>query len=295
MCGELKKWLEKSPNLVLDFFENKAFLVTGGCGSIGRALVEELLKHKPRVVRVLDNDENRLFNLQQELNLPNMRFFIGDLRDKDRLITAMEDVDIVAHCGALKHIHLCELNPFEALKSNVIGTQNLIEATLIEGTVERFVTISTDKAVQPESVMGATKLLAEKLTLAAEKYKGNRPTAFAVVRFGNVWKSRGSVAETWEKQSREGKPLTITDPKMKRFFLSIDDAVTLILKALKMMRGGEIFVPCLKEIPILHLAKRYGEKYEIIGRRAGERIREKLMTAEEKKRAIRREGLYIIA
>ena len=206
-----------------DFYEGKVILITGGVGSIGSEIVRKILEYEPRAVRVLDNNETGLFDLEQELQSEKIRIFVGDVRDKERLKRAIEDVDLVFHAAALKHVPLCEYNPFEAVKTNVIGTQNLIDVAIDE-EVEKIITISTDKAVNPINVMGATKLLAERLTISANFYKGDRETAFSCVRFGNVLYSRGSVLPLFEEQIKKGF-ITLTDSNMTRFIMNTSQAV----------------------------------------------------------------------
>jgi UDP-N-acetylglucosamine 4,6-dehydratase/5-epimerase len=281
-----------------NIFANKSILVTGGTGSIGREIVRRLLQLDPKVVRVLSNDENSLFALQQELKTnANVRFLVGDVRDKERLKKAVEGIDFIFHAAALKHVPLCEYNPFEAVKTNALGTQNLIEVAL-EQEVAKLITISTDKAVNPVNVMGATKLLAERLTISANYYKGARKTVFACVRFGNVLDSRGSVVPLFQEQIKKGGPLTLTDPDMTRFIMTLPGATALVLKAAEIARGGEIFIfkmaalriGDLAEVMIEHFAPLYCHdpgkiKIEITGRRAGERAREVLITEEEAENA----------
>jgi len=291
--------------MINEFYENKTILVTGGVGSIGKEIVKNLLGYEIKAVRVLDNNETGLFDLKQEMQKNKLRTFIGDVRDKERLQRAMEDVDIVFHAAALKHVPLCEYNPFEAVKTNVIGTQNLIEVAMDEG-VEKFITISTDKAVNPINVMGATKLLTERLTISANFYKGERKTAFSCVRFGNVLYSRGSVLPLFEKQIKKGF-LTLTDSHMTRFIMKISHAVELILKAAKIAKGGEIFIlkmPAVKindlaETVIEKLAPKYGYKPEeieikIIGKRLGEKMHEELMTEDEAENAYEDDKMLIV-
>ncbi|MBO8161759.1 MAG: polysaccharide biosynthesis protein [Thermosipho sp. (in: Bacteria)] len=291
-------------NELKEFYEGKTILVTGGAGSIGSEIVRTLLKSDPKVIRVLDINETGLFELEQELKSEKLRLFVGDIRDKDRLKRAIEGVDIVFHAAALKHVPLCEYNPFEAVKTNVVGTQNLIDVALDE-EVEKFITISTDKAVNPINVMGATKLLAERITTAANLYKGNRKTAFSVVRFGNVLNSRGSILPLIKNQIKKGGPVTLTNPKMTRFIMSIHDAVMLVLKAGMLAKGGEIFIlkmPAVKvlnliEAVIEELAPKYGYstiKIDIIGKRPGEKLFEELMTEEEALNAKELEDMYIV-
>lgn len=277
-----------------DFFRGKKILITGGAGSIGSEILRALLIYEPKSVRVLDQNESRQFELKNELKSHrNISFLIGDIRDRNRVIMTIEDIDIVFHAAALKHVPLCEYNPFEATKTNVIGTQNVIDAALHE-EVEKMITISTDKAVNPINVMGATKLLAERLTIAANYYKGNRKTAFSCVRFGNVLDSSGSIIPLLKKQIEQGGPVTITDHRMKRFVMNIPKAIELVLRATKKTRGGEIFIfkmplmhiKDLAELMIEELAPKHGYKpddikTEIIGIRPGEKISEELVTKEE--------------
>lgn len=276
-----------------DFYKDKVVLVTGGTGSIGSEIVKKLIKLQPKIVRVLDNNETALFELEQDLNSEKIRTFIGDIRDKERLKRAFEHVDIVFHAGALKHVSLCEFNPFDAVKTNVLGTQNVLNAAL-DMNVKKVILISTDKAVNPINVMGATKLLAERLTISANHYVGDRDTVFSCVRFGNVLDSRGSVVPIFKKQIEKGGPLTITDPEMTRFVMSIPEAVHLILQAGELAKGNEIFIlkmPAIKivdmaEVIVELLAPKYGfnqDEIEIkyIGKRLGEKMYEELMTADE--------------
>jgi len=293
-------------NELSDFYKGKTILVTGGAGSIGSEIVKTLLKFNPKVIRILDINESGLFELEQELNSKKIRLFIGDVKDKDRLKRAIEGVDIVFHTAALKHVPLCEYNPFEAVKTNVIGTQNLIDVSLDEN-IEKFITISTDKAVNPINVMGATKLLAERITVAANRYKGNKRTAFSVVRFGNVLNSRGSLIPLIKEQIKKGGPVTLTDPQMTRFIMGISEAVSLVLKAGALAKGGEIFIlkmPAVKildliEVMIEELSPKYGYspediKIKIVGKRPGEKLFEELMTEEEFKYAQEIEDMYVV-
>lgn len=288
------------------YYRGKRILVTGGVGSIGSYLVREIFKYGPEYIRVLDNNESGLFDLEQELNSPKIRPLIGDIRDKERLVMAMENVEIVFHTSALKHVPLCEFNPFDAVKTNVLGTQNVLEAALVN-KVEKVINVSTDKAVNPTNVMGATKLLAERLTISANYYKGNKRTVFSSVRFGNVLNSRGSVIPLFKKQIQNGGPVTITDKKMTRFFMDIPAAVNLILEAGELAQGREVFIlkmPALKiidlaEVMIKDLAVVHGHnpkkiKIHYIGTRGGEKIFEELMTESEAIRALESDEMYII-
>ena len=288
-------------------FRDKGILITGGTGSIGSALAKKLLEFNPKVIRVFSNDENALFDLEEELKeYDNLRFLVGDVRDKERLKRATEDMDIVFHAAALKHVPSCEYNPFEAIRTNVIGTQNLLDVAMDE-EVEKVITISTDKAVNPVNVMGATKLLAERLTIAANYYKGLRRTVFSCVRFGNVLGSRGSVVQLFENQIQNGGPVTLTDPDMMRFVMSMDRAIELVLKAAQMAKGEEIFVfkmpallvGSLAEVMIEKLAPKYGYdpkdiEIEMIGKRKGEKLYEELMTEDEAMNAYETEDMLVI-
>jgi FlaA1/EpsC-like NDP-sugar epimerase len=225
-----------------NFFESKVILVTGGTGSIGSEIVHQLLKMSPRVVRIFSRDEYKQFCIQQELgNRSDVRYLLGDVREGSRLLRAAEGVDIIFHCAAYKHVPFCEYNPFEAVKTNVIGTQNVIEAALAQG-VRKVLLISTDKAASPLNVMGATKLLAERLMSSTMHSIGSHNTILASVRFGNVLGSRGSVIPLFRDQIAKGGPLTITHPEMTRFFMSIPQAVKLVFSAAELMKGGELFI-----------------------------------------------------
>lgn len=290
-----------------NFYEGKTMLVTGGAGSIGSALVKKLLEFNPKTIRVLDINETGLFNLKQQLPLEKTRFLIGDIKNKERLARAVEDVDIIFHAAALKHVPLCESNPFEAVQTNVLGTKNLIEVALDE-EVEKFILISTDKAVNPINVLGASKLLAERLTVSANLYKGDRKTTFSCVRFGNVLDSQGSVLSIFREQVKKAGSITVTDKDMTRFIMSIDKAVELVLMATQISKGGEIFIfkmPALRikdlaEAMIAEMAPRYGYdpkdiKIEFIGRRGGERMYEELMNEDEADIVHETEDMFILS
>jgi FlaA1/EpsC-like NDP-sugar epimerase len=288
----------------LNFVEGKTILVTGGTGSIGSEIVRALGSSNAKTVRILSNDENGVFQLAKEHEGPKFRFFVGDVRDKDRMKMACEDVDIVFHAAALKHVPLCEYNPSEAVKTNVNGTQNMIEACL-EHEVEKMIFISTDKAVEPVNTMGATKLLAEKLVVDATFYKGFKKSAFSIVRFGNVLASRGSVVPLFVEQARNGKEITLTSKDMTRFLMFIPDAIRLIFKAAEKAEGGEIFtfkMPVARMMDIAEVVRDMVSEINgqppvpitIIGMRPGERLHEVLMTGEEAERAIRQEELILI-
>ncbi len=287
-------------------YEDKTILITGGAGSIGSALAKKILDYNPKIIRLLDINETRLFNLSNELNADKIRILIGDIRDKERLARAIEDVDIVFHAAALKHVSFCESNPFEAVQTNVLGTKNLLEVAMDE-EIEKFVTISTDKAVNPVNVLGASKLLAERLTVSANLYKGARTTTFSCVRFGNVLNSQGSVVPIFRSQVAKGGPVRITDLGMTRFIMSMDDAVNLVLKAVQQSKGGETFIlkmpaVCIKDLAaaaIKELAPRYGYapgniEMEVIGRREGERMFEELMNDDEAETVSDTDDMFVL-
>ena len=273
-------------------------LVTGGGGSIGSTLIDRILDADPEVVRVLDHDETALFDLQQRVDDPeSIRCLLGDTRTRNRLAMAMEDIDHVIHTAALKHVELNEYNPFEAVQTNVLGTQNAIRAAMDE-EVTSFLNVSTDKASTPVSVMGATKLLSERVTVAANTYKGEQATTFGCVRFGNVLGSSGSVIPTFFRQIRDGGPVTVTDPQMTRFLMPLSEAADLVIETQYAMDGGEVFVlkmpafrvGTLAEAMIDGFAPAFGHDpdeidVEIVGRRPAERVHEKLISEAEVKQA----------
>lgn len=287
-------------------FKGKTILVTGGTGSIGSKIVKALKRTDVHAVRVLSNDENGVFNLSNELGAEKLRYFVGDVRDKERMERACENVDIVFHAAALKHVPLCEYNPYEAVKTNVIGTQNVIDACLKQ-KVKKMIYISTDKAVEPVNTMGASKLLAEKLVIDANYIKGMKPTIFSTVRFGNVIASRGSVFPLFIEQAKNGGPITLTSSDMTRFMMFLDDAIHLIFKATQHAKGGDIFtfkMPVanmgdIAEVIREEVAKSIGKSpeeinIENIGLRPGERLHEALMSEEEMSRAKEMGDLIII-
>lgn len=274
-------------------FKNRRILVTGGTGSIGSEIVRQLLKYDPKQIRIYSRDETKQYHLNQELSgsaksAKLLRFLIGDVRDKDRLGRAFNDIDIVFHAAALKHVSFCETNPFEAIKTNVQGTQNVIDMA-IDHRVERIVAISTDKAVYPNTFMGITKLMMERMVISAPNYSGHPEIKFSVVRFGNVINSRGSVIPMWMEQIKKGGPVLVTDKNMERYFMSITEAVHLVFSAVSKMLGSEIFVLKMPKYNIYDLAQELVKKYsngkqiklKIIGAREREKLDEKLFTEEE--------------
>lgn len=265
--------------------DNKIILITGGTGSFGKKFVEiALKKHNPKIIRVFSRDELKQFQMQQELQDERVRYLVGDVRDKQRLSRAFEGVDIVIHAAALKQVPSCEYNPFEAVKTNILGAQNVIEAAIDNG-VKQVMNISTDKSVNPVNLYGATKLCAERLFVQGNAYVGEKRTRMSCVRYGNVVGSRGSVIPVFLKQKELGV-LTITDERMTRFFITKEQAVQFVIDCLEIMRGGEIFVPKIPSMKITDLANVIapGVKKKIIGIRPGEKIHELLLSEGESRR-----------
>ena len=289
-------------------FRGKNILITGGTGSIGLGIVKQLTKYRPKEIRILSNDENSIVESIENLGKNSIyKFMVGDVRDKDRLNLAIRDIDIVYHAAAMKHIDICESNPFDAVKTNVVGTSNILEASIIEG-VKKFIFISTDKATNPTSTLGGSKLLAERLTLDASTYVKNGRTKFAIVRFGNVIGSRGSVFQIFQNQIKMKKPLTVTDKRMTRFIMSISEASSMILKVTKIMKDGETFVLKMPSVRIEDLAKGmlhvYGARFPIYRNtspvkisksRERERFNEFLITNEELPFCHSNNGMYKIS
>jgi UDP-N-acetylglucosamine 4,6-dehydratase/5-epimerase len=263
----------------------KSVLITGGTGSFGRAFARRLLeKGEPKRVVVFSRDEQKHHSMQSEFSDPRLRYFVGDVRDASRMQLALRGVDIVVHAAGMKHVHLCEYNPIEAINTNVLGTVNVIQAAL-DQRVERVVGISTDKAVSPANLYGASKLCLEKLMVAANAYSGDRSTRFSVVRYGNVMGSAGSVIPLFLRQRQSGK-LTITDQRMTRFWIDMSQAIDLVLRALSLMQGGEIFLPKIPAATVTALADSLapGIPREVIGIRPGEKLHESLLAPEECRR-----------
>jgi UDP-N-acetylglucosamine 4,6-dehydratase/5-epimerase len=276
-------------------FENKTVLLTGGTGSFGREFTRILLsEHKPKALRIFSRDELKQSRMQAAFNDKRLRFFVGDVRDRERLYRAMRDVDIVVHAAALKQVPSCEYNPFEAVKTNILGAQNIIDACIVYG-VKKVIALSTDKAVNPVNLYGATKLCAEKIFIHGNSYSGEKETRISCVRYGNVLGSRGSVIPIFLEQKKTGK-ITITDERMTRFWITLKDAVELVVKGLSYMRGGEIFIPKIPSMRITDLAQAVAPecKIDIIGRRPGEKLHEVLITEDEGLHTLFIDGFYAI-
>jgi UDP-N-acetylglucosamine 4,6-dehydratase len=279
----------------IDWSETKV-LIIGGTGSFGRHLCKVLLeKYHPKVVRIYSRDELKQHEMQQEFQgWDRLRFFIGDVRDGARLKRAMEGVDLVVHAAALKQVPACEYNPFEAIKTNVLGAQNVIDGA-IDSKVKKVIALSTDKAVNPVNLYGATKLCSDKIFIHGNAYSGDRSTRFSCVRYGNVIGSRGSVIPLFKQQKKTGV-ITLTDERMTRFWITLDQAVDMVIKGFNLMKGGEIFIPKLPSMKIVDLAEAIapGCKRNIIGIRAGEKLHEVLMTEDDGRNAVEVDDMYVV-
>ncbi|MDP6662992.1 MAG: UDP-N-acetylglucosamine 4,6-dehydratase (inverting) [SAR202 cluster bacterium] len=274
---------------------DKVVLVTGGTGSFGQRFVETVLKRwEPRKVIVFSRDELKQSEMAREFHGQNIRYFIGDVRDLDRLRRAMRGVEMVVHAAAMKQVPTCEYNPFEAVKTNVLGAANVIEAAIDAG-VRKVLAISTDKATNPVNLYGATKLCAEKLFVQGNAYSGEGGTRFSCARYGNVVGSRGSVAPLFLEQRANG-PLTVTDERMTRFWITLQQGVDFVLHCLDALRGGEIFVPKLPSMRIMDLvgAVAPGCEVRVTGIRPGEKVHEVLVSEDEAHHTVEQEKLYII-
>lgn len=290
----------------MSILTKKSILVTGGSGSIGTAIVKKAIFDKAKLIRVFSNDENGLYEMESEFSdNKNIEFVIGNIHNEETVSEIVKGIDIVFHAAALKHVDRCELYPLETINVNLIGTKNIVKAAQKEN-VKRLIFISTDKAVNPIGVMGSTKLLGEKL-IAAEAFHNKSNTVFASVRFGNVFNTRGSILPRIEKQIKNGGPITLTDKRMKRFFMTKDDAVNLIISATELAKGGETFV---LKMPLVRLedlfeamketlAPKYGHKpsqikTKITGIRPGEKLIEYLLTRFEVENVLETKDFFII-
>jgi len=280
-------------------FANKLILVTGGTGSFGKKFTQIILKeHNPKTIRIFSRGELKQQKMREQFqrykNSEKLRFFIGDVRDRDRLHRAMNGVDVVIHAAALKQVPTCEYNPIEAVKTNVDGAANIIDAA-IDNNVEKVMALSTDKAVHPVNLYGATKLVAEKLFIQGNSYSGERRTKFSCVRYGNVMASRGSVIPIFQEQKKNGT-ITITDKNMTRFWITQEQAVHFIIDCIEKMKGGEIFVPKIPSMKIIDLAQAIApqSKIKITGIRPGEKINEILLIGEEARHAREFDKYFVV-
>ncbi|MGY4688925.1 UDP-N-acetylglucosamine 4,6-dehydratase (inverting) [Salibacterium sp. K-3] len=274
--------------------DNKTILITGGTGSFGKKFVTKALEYNVKKIIVFSRDELKQYEMQQEFSDSRLRFFIGDVRDQKRLYRAFDGVDIVIHAAAMKHVGACEYNPFEAVKTNIDGGQNIVDAAIDCG-VKRVIALSTDKACSPVNLYGATKLASDKLFVAANSYVGHKDIRFSVVRYGNVVGSRGSVIPFF-KRVRETGEIPITDNNMTRFWITLDQGVQFVIDSLTRMYGGEIFVPKIPSMNVTDLAKAIAPDCEqkVIGIRPGEKLHEAMITSDDARRTLDRGEYYVI-
>ena len=281
----------------MSLLDGASVLITGGTGSLGKSLVQYLLSEtKVRRIAIFSRDELKQHDLRIHFNDdPRLRWFLGDIRDLDRLKRAFHGVDFVIHAAALKQVDTGEYNPMEFIKTNVLGSQNVIDASIDAG-VKRVVALSTDKASSPINLYGATKLTADKLFVAANNYSYTYGTTFSVVRYGNVMGSRGSVIPFFKDLAGQGKPLPITDLRMTRFWISIQDAVKFVIDSLEMMTGGELYVPRIPSMKIVDLAHAVSadSKLEEIGMRPGEKLHEEMISADDSRRTIILDNRFVV-
>jgi len=275
--------------------EESSILITGGTGSFGKAFLQEILtNHNPRRVAILSRDELKQSEMRAHFTDKRIRWFLGDIRDKDRLIRAFHGVDYVVHAAALKQVDTAEYNPFEYVQTNILGSQNVIDAAIDSG-VKKVVALSTDKASSPINLYGATKLTADKLFVAANNYSYSYNTAMAVVRYGNVMGSRGSVIPFFQKLIAEGKPLPITDPNMTRFWITLPQAVAFVIDSFDSMHGGELYVPRIPSMRIMDLveALKPGAETYVVGIRPGEKLHEEMIASDDSYRTLRQAERYV--
>lgn len=277
--------------------DNSSVLITGGTGSLGKALIRHLMDNtKVRRIAIYSRDELKQHNLRNEIGEDSrLRWFIGDIRDLERLKRALHGVDFVIHAAALKQVDTGEYNPMEFIKTNVLGSQNVIDASIDAG-VKKVVALSTDKASSPINLYGATKLTADKLFVAANNYSFSYGTTFSVVRYGNVMGSRGSVIPFWKSLAESGQPLPITDLRMTRFWISIEQAVQFVMSSLELMAGGELYVPRIPSMRIVDLASAVAPKAELkeVGMRPGEKLHEEMISSDDSRRTIQLIDRYVV-
>jgi UDP-N-acetylglucosamine 4,6-dehydratase len=281
-------------------FDGKSILVTGGTGSFGKQFIQTLLQnYEPDRLIVLSRDELKQYEMRKEPRFSGpkskcLRFFIGDVRDRQRLERAFDGVDIVVHAAALKQVPACEYNPFEAIKTNIHGAQNIIDAAIDKG-VERVIALSTDKACNPINLYGATKLCSDKLFVAGNSYVGDKNTRFGVVRYGNVVGSRGSVIPLFLNMRKEGR-LTITHPDMTRFWITLPQGVNFVINSLERLRGGEIFIPKIPSMKLVDLAGAIGPECDLeeIGIRPGEKLHEVMISVDDARQTLEFDRHYVI-
>jgi len=280
-----------------DQFDNTSILITGGTGSFGKAFLDTVLtQHNPRRIGVFSRDELKQYEMKQKWgDDPRVRFFLGDIRDLDRLTVAMYGVDFVVHAAALKQVDTAEYNPMEYVKTNILGSENVIQAAMNAG-VKKVVALSTDKASSPVNLYGATKLTADKLFISSNHYSYARGTSFAVVRYGNVMGSRGSVIPFFRKLAAARSPIPITDLRMTRFWITLPQAVDFVIDSFTDMSGGELYVPHIPSMRVVDLAEAIapGAEIEEIGIRPGEKLHEEMISTEDARRTIFRDDRFIV-
>ena len=281
----------------MDILEGSSILITGGTGSFGKAFLQQVLETRnPERVVIFSRDELKQYDMRQIWgDDPRVRFFIGDIRDRDRLRMAMQGVDYVVHAAALKQVDTAEYNPMEYVKTNILGSENVIQASL-EAGVKKVVALSTDKASSPVNLYGATKLTADKLFISSNHYAMAGGTRFSVVRYGNVMGSRGSVIPFFRSIAAEGKPLPITDLRMTRFWITLPQAVEFVMSSFNDMNGGELYVPRIPSMKVIDLAEAVAPGNELveIGIRPGEKLHEEMISSEDSRRTLRRPDRYIV-
>ena len=280
----------------MSVIDESSILITGGTGSFGKAFLQEILtNHNPRRVAILSRDELKQSEMRAHFTDKRIRWFLGDIRDKDRLIRAFHGVDYVVHAAALKQVDTAEYNPFEYVQTNILGSQNVIDAAIDAG-VKKVVALSTDKASSPINLYGATKLTADKLFVAANNYSYSYNTAMSVVRYGNVMGSRGSVIPFFQKLIAENKPLPITDPNMTRFWITLPQAVQFVIDSFDSMHGGELYVPRIPSMRIMDLveALKPGAETYVVGIRPGEKLHEEMIASDDSYRTLRQEDRYVV-
>ena len=290
----MKKQLSKkfvSELEIKKHLKNKSVLITGGAGSLGSALTTRILNYPVRSISVFDNNEHSLFQLKRSLKDNRIKFLLGDINNKESLEFAIRDIDIVIHTAALKNIEITEYNPLETIDTNVNGTVNIIKMA-IRYKPEKFINISTDKVVESSTLYATTKQIGERLTSWAGKHIPT--TNFSTIRFGNVIETRGNVFEVWTDEHKRNLPLSITDPRMKRYFFHMDEAVDFVIQCLVQMKTGQTLIPKMKLYEIKELATKISKKHKIIGIRQGEKLEEILITEQEKKRALEKDNMWII-